>query len=76
VLTEIATKFKLRYDLQAVSVESVEPEEIRVRFEQVTEKISGPAPFRKNRVRGVHSLKPDAQQWKIWSTKIEKVEQL
>jgi hypothetical protein len=76
VLTDIAKKFKLRYDLQAVSVVSVEPEEIRIRFEQVTEKISGTASFRKNRVRGVHTLKPDGQQWKIWSTKIDQVEQL
>lgn len=76
---EMASKgfqtYDLRYTLKDLTLESMNGDEARVRFVQVTEKVSGPA-FRDNRVAGVHALRKRNGEWKIFNTQITKVEYL
>ena len=69
----------LEYDLKT-TLEKAEPVtltdgEAKVRFVQLTEKLSGPA-FRKNRVTGIHILRKDGGVWKIFSTIQESLDYL
>lgn len=67
--------YDLRYTLKDLTLESMNGDEARVRFIQVTEKIAGPA-FRDNRVAGVHTLRKRNGEWRIFNTQITKVEYL
>lgn len=67
--------YDLRYTLKDLTLESMSGDEARVRFVQVTEKVSGPA-FRDNRVAGVHTLRKRNGEWRIFNTQITKVEYL
>jgi hypothetical protein len=49
--------------------------EAKVRFSQVTRKISGPE-FRDNRVSGVHVLRKLNGEWKLFDTERIKVDYL
>ena len=67
--------YDLRYTVKDLAVESVTGDEAKVRFSQVTEKLSGPA-FRNNRVDGIHILKKQNGEWKLYNTQVTKIEYL
>ena len=65
--------YEIRYTLKSCEVESATPDAIRVRFEQVMVKLKGPEEFKSNRVSGVHVLRRDGGQWKLWSSEGQKI---
>jgi hypothetical protein len=70
---QITSAADLLYVVQNVTLESATDTEARVRFTQLTQKISGPE-FRNNRVIGIHTLRKHQGAWKLYSTEIIKVE--
>ena len=60
-------EYELKSGLEKIEPLSLTDGEAKVKFVQVTQKISGPA-FRDNRVMGVHTLRKDGGIWKILST--------
>jgi hypothetical protein len=76
MLTYIFARLQLRYTLQRIEVTKVEPDEARVQVLQVTQKLSGNAAFRDNRIKLMHTLKRDGQKWKIFSSKALSIEYL
>ena len=69
----------VEYDLKT-TLEKLEPGtmtdgEAKVKFTQLTEKVSGPA-FRNNRLTGTHILRKDGGLWKIYSTVQDKLDYL
>jgi hypothetical protein len=71
----IFKNYKLRFTLQKIALESMTADTAKVRFTQITKKISGPE-FRNNRVIGVHTLKKYQGKWKIYDSKTIKIEYL
>ena len=71
----IFKNYKLRFMLQNVALESITADTAKVRFTQITKKISGPE-FRNNRLVGVHTLKKHQGKWKIYDSKTIKIEYL
>jgi hypothetical protein len=65
----------LHTTLETLEPESVAEGEVKARFVQRTEKLSG-AEFRNNRVSGVYVLRKDGGTWKILSTRVDKVDYL
>lgn len=65
--------FDLRYTLEKTEVLSFGEEEATLYVIQLTEKVSGPD-FRNNRYDAVHTLKKHNGEWKIFGSKINKVE--
>ena len=65
----------LRTTLESLEPDSVTEGEVKARFVQRTEKLSG-LPFRNNRVSGIHILRRDGAMWKIYSTRTDKVDYL
>ena len=59
--------YELRCTLERATIESMDEREARVRFSQVTRKISGPE-FKNNRVSGIHVLRKFNGQWKLFDT--------
>lgn len=76
MLTYIFARLQLRYTLQQIEVKEVEPGEAKVQVLQVTQKLSGNAAFRDNRIRLLHTLKRDGQKWKIFSSEALMIEYL
>lgn len=70
---ELTATYDLVYMIQSLTIVSKEKNEARVRFVQMTERVSGPE-FRRNRVTGVHTLRKYQNSWRIFSTKMESVE--
>lgn len=71
----LANNYKLRFTLQSIALESTTADTAKVRFTQITKRISGPE-FRNNRLIGVHTLKKHQGKWKIYDTKTIKIEYL
>ncbi len=71
----IFKNYKLRFTLQNVALESISADTAKVRFTQMTKKISGPE-FRNNRLVGIHTLKKYQGRWKIYDSKTIKIEYL
>jgi hypothetical protein len=67
--------YKLRFTLQNLVLESITADTAKVRFTQITRKISGPE-FQNNRLTGVHTLKKHQGKWKIYDSKTIKIEYL
>jgi hypothetical protein len=67
--------YKLRFTLQNLVLESITADTSKVRFTQITKKISGPE-FRNNRLTGIHTLKKHQGKWKIYDSKTIKIEYL
>lgn len=61
--------YDLIFMLQNLSLESVNENEARVRFTQMTQRASGPA-FRNNRVVGIHTLRKFDGAWKLYGTEV------
>ena len=69
--------YDLLFMVQNVNLEFSDETEAKVRFTQVTHQVSkktDDADFRNNRVVGIHTLRKDAGEWKIYSTQVEKIE--
>ena len=64
--------YELRTVLEKTEGISLTEGEAKVRFTQLTQKISGPE-FRDNRVSGVHTLRKDNGVWKILATEADAV---
>jgi hypothetical protein len=65
----------LRTTLESLDADSVSEGEVKARFVQRTEKLSG-LEFRNNRITGVHVMRKDGDMWKIYSTRMDKVDYL
>jgi hypothetical protein len=76
MLTYILARLQLRYTLQRIQVTKVESDEAKVEVLQVTQKLSGNAAFRDNRIKLLHTLKRDGQKWKIFSSEALMIEYL
>lgn len=59
-------RFDIRYELTTLEIVAEKRDELRVRFEQVMEKTAGEEPFPKCKVAGVHVLRRDGGEWKIF----------
>lgn len=70
---KIFQAYDLRYTMEELVVDSVSGDEAKVRFSQLTEKVSGPE-FRNNRFRGVHTLKKQDGVWKLYGTETTGIE--
>jgi hypothetical protein len=69
---DLFKKFELRSTLKEIAIESVAGDEAKVRFSQMTEKLSGPG-FQDNRVDGVHTLRRHNGEWKLYSTEVTNI---
>jgi hypothetical protein len=70
---QITAAADLLYVVQNMTLESTTDAEARVRFTQLTQKISGPE-FRNNRVIGIHTLRKYQGAWRLYSTEVVKIE--
>jgi hypothetical protein len=70
---QITAAADLLYVIQDLKVESATETEAKVRYTQVTQKVSGPE-FRNNRVVGIHTLRKYQGHWRLYSTEVVKVE--
>jgi hypothetical protein len=76
LLKRVQDSYDFRFEFSDEAVKSISATEAEVNFTQITERVSGPE-FRKNRIRGTHVLRKDAQgKWKFFDTKIHKVDYL
>jgi hypothetical protein len=73
ITAKLFSIYDLRYTLKNIKLESETADTAKVRFSQITKKISGPA-FRNNRIDGIHILKKDDGRWKIYDTQTIKIE--
>jgi uncharacterized protein YchJ len=69
---KISSTYHLRYTLKEIALESENGSEAKVRFVQITEKLSGPE-FRNNQIEGVHILRKKEGQWKLYNTEVSKL---
>jgi hypothetical protein len=76
MLTYMFARLQLRYTLQRIEVKEVKLGEAKVEVLQVTQKLSGNAAFRDNRIKLLHTLKRDGQKWKIFSSEALMIEYL
>jgi hypothetical protein len=72
---QVTATFDLVYIIQGLTVDSLDENEAKVRFTQLTQKTAGPE-FRNNRITGVHTLRKYQGAWKIYSTQALKIEYL
>jgi hypothetical protein len=70
---ELFKVYDLRYSLKEITLESENTDTAKVKFSQLTEKVSGQE-FRNNLLTGVHILKKYNGEWKIYDTQIIKIE--
>ena len=73
---EMFASVDLKYTLTDLRVEEATPEEVKVSFKQMTEKLGERGQFLSNIVEGVHTLRPDKGTWKIYKTLQTKVTDL
>ena len=76
MMTYIFARLQLRYTIQKMEVIKVDEDEAKVEVLQVTQKLSGNAAFRDNRVKVLHTLKRDGRAWKIYSSEALLIEYL
>jgi hypothetical protein len=67
--------YDLRYELDSANVIEKTDENAKVECVQTTRKVSGPA-FRDNRIRIVHLLRNVDGEWKIYGSKMLKIDYL
>ena len=68
MMTYIFARLQLKYTIEQLEVIEVDGEEAKVQVLQVTQKLSGNAAFRDNRVKMLHTLKRDGKKWKLYSS--------
>ena len=76
MMTYIFARLQLKYTIQQLEVIEVDGEEAKVQVLQVTQKLSGNAAFRDNRVKMLHTLKRDGKKWKMYSSEALLIEYL
>lgn len=69
-VTELTTDFDLQCNLERLEVVGVRKGDVRVHFEQITERKRGDAAEPKTRLVGVHVLRKDGGAWKIFDTEV------
>ncbi|MEO7319808.1 MAG: hypothetical protein ABIZ56_12535 [Chthoniobacteraceae bacterium] len=67
-VTELVRDFDFTCELAALEVVGSRGGDLRVRFEQITERRKGDVIEPKTRLLGVHVLKKDGDVWKIYDT--------
>ena len=70
----IFARLRLKYTLEKTEVIDVRGGEARIKVTQATQKISGNAAFRDNRVTIIHTLKRDGQKWKMFSSEAQSIQ--
>lgn len=67
-VTELVKEFDFKCELAALEVVGSRGGDVRVRFEQITERKKGDVVEPKTRLIGVHVLRKDGAVWKIYDT--------
>ncbi|MBU63354.1 MAG: hypothetical protein CMI26_12725 [Opitutae bacterium] len=70
----IFARLRLKYTLEKTEVIDVRGDEARIKVTQATQKISGNAAFRDNRVTIIHTLKRDGKKWKMFSSEAQSIQ--
>ena len=70
----IFARLRLKYTLEKTEIVDVRGDEARIKVTQATQKISGNAAFRDNRVTIIHTLKRDGQKWKMFSSEAQSIQ--
>ena len=73
VAKQLFELYDLKYELDSLKVISQTDDDARVECIQITTKVKGPA-FRDNRIVFVHSLKKSEGNWKIYNSKVVKLD--
>ena len=73
-VTELMQEFDLQCELTALEVLGEKKGDLRMRFEQITERKKGGVIEPKTRLVGVHVLRKDGAVWKIIDTEVINVE--
>jgi hypothetical protein len=76
IAMESLKDFDLKCELASLEVVSSRPDEIRVRFDQKTEKKKGAEKAPTTQVVGIHTLKKDGNVWKLFGTEVISTEVL
>ena len=69
-VTDLMKEYDLKCELTSLDVIGAKKEEVRVRFEQTTERKIGEVIEPRTRLTGVHVLRKDGAEWKIFDTEI------
>jgi hypothetical protein len=75
VAKKLFEMYDLKYDLDSLKVITQTDDEARVECVQTTTKLKGPA-FRDNKIAFVHSLKKSDGNWKIYFSKVMRLDYL
>lgn len=75
MLVQVFEMYDLRYDIESIEVLSNDGSKAAVRVVQTTRKLSGPA-FRDNRVRMTSELHKIDGDWRLYNSKVEKIDYL
>ncbi len=69
-VTDLVKEFDLKCDLKALDFVGVRKGDLRVRFEQITERKKGGVAEPRTRLTGIHVLRKDGAAWKIFDTEV------
>jgi hypothetical protein len=75
IVKKLFSTYDLSYDLESIEVISEDSTQAVVRVSQTTKKVKGPD-FRDNRIVTTNKLRKSGDQWKIFDSKVEKIEYL
>ena len=67
---DLVKEYDLKCELPAVEAIGGRGGEVRVRFEQITERTKGGVAEPKTRLTGIHVLRKDGATWKIFDTEV------
>lgn len=73
-VTDLVKEFDLKCELTSLEVLGEKKGDVRVRFEQITERKKGGVIEPNTRMIGVHVLRKDGEAWKIFDTEVISVE--
>ena len=73
---DLVKEYDVKCNLAAVDVVGGRSGEVRVRFEQITERTKGGIVEPKTRLTGVHVLRKDGAAWKIFDTEVIAVDEV
>ena len=69
-VSDLVKEYDLKCELAAVEAIGGRSGEVRVRFEQITERKKGGVAEPRTRLTGVHVLRKDGAAWKIYDTEV------
>ena len=69
-ITELLKEFDLTCELTLLKVEGARKGDVRVRFEQITQRKKGGVAEPRTKLSGVHVLRKEGEAWKIFDTEI------